>query len=101
VANFNALRNSGARPGETVAILGIGGLRHRGVQYAARTGFRTVAIARGCDKEPVARQVEAHSYIDRQTQDVAAELLKVGDAQLILATVTNMRRRAALRSMGS
>jgi D-arabinose 1-dehydrogenase-like Zn-dependent alcohol dehydrogenase len=89
VTTFNALRNSGARPGETVAILGVGGLGHLAVQYAAKMGFRTVAIARGRDKEPLARQLGAHHYIDSAAQDVSAELLKVGGAKIILATVTN------------
>lgn len=89
VTTFNALRNSGARAGDTVAILGIGGLGHLGVQFAARMGFRTIAIARGRDKEPFARELGAHGYIDSQSQDVAAELLKIGGATVILATVTD------------
>ena len=66
ITTFNALRNSGARAGELVAVLGIGGLGHLGVQYAAKMGFRTVAIARGKDKEPLARQLGASHYIDSQ-----------------------------------
>src|SRR5260370_31143835 len=66
VTTFNALRNSGARPGELVAVLGLGGLGHLGVQFAARAGFRTVAIARGKDKEPLARELGARHYIDSQ-----------------------------------
>lgn len=89
VTTFNALRNSGARPGETVAVLGIGGLGHLAVQYAAKMGFRTVAIARGRDKESLARKLGAHHYIDSAAQDVSAELIKVGGAKTILATVTN------------
>jgi D-arabinose 1-dehydrogenase-like Zn-dependent alcohol dehydrogenase len=89
VTTFNSLRNSGARAGDTVAILGIGGLGHLGVQFAARMGFRTIAIARGRDKEPFARELGAHHYIDSQTQEVAVELLKLGGAKVILATVTN------------
>jgi D-arabinose 1-dehydrogenase-like Zn-dependent alcohol dehydrogenase len=89
VTTFNALRNSGARPGEVVAVLGLGGLGHLGVQFAARMGFRTVAIARGSDKEPLARQLGAHLYIDSRAQDAAAELSKLGGARIILATVTN------------
>ena len=88
VTTFNALRNSGARPGEVVAVLGLGGLGHLGVQYAAKMGFRTVAIARGKDKEPLARQLGATTYIDSQAQDPAAELLKLGGANVIIATVT-------------
>jgi alcohol dehydrogenase/propanol-preferring alcohol dehydrogenase len=88
ITTFNALRNSGARPGDTVAILGIGGLGHLAVQYAAKMGFRTVAIARGQDKAPLARQLGAHQYIDSQKQDAAAELQKLGGAKVIVATVT-------------
>ena len=95
VTTFNALRNSGARAGETVAILGIGGLGHLGVQFAAKMGFRTVAIARGDDKESLARKLGAHQYIDSQRHDVAAELLKVGGAKVILATVTNAEAMTA------
>ena len=89
VTTFNSLRNSGARPGDLVAILGIGGLGHLGIQFAAKMGFRTVAIARGMDKEPLARKLGAWSYIDSKTQDPAAELLKLGGAKIVLATVTN------------
>ena len=89
ITTFNALRNSGARSGDLVAILGIGGLGHLGVQYAAKMGFRTVAIARGTDKEVLARQLGAHHYIDSQAQDPAAALLKLGGARVILATVTD------------
>ena len=89
VTTFNSLRNSGARPGDLVAILGIGGLGHLGVQFAVKMGFRTVAIARGMDKEPLARKLGAWSYIDSKTQDPAAELLKLGGAKVVLATVTS------------
>jgi D-arabinose 1-dehydrogenase-like Zn-dependent alcohol dehydrogenase len=95
VTTFNALRNSGARGGETVAILGIGGLGHLAVQFAVKMGFRTIAIARGVDKEPLARKLGAHQYINSQTQDVAAELLKVGGARIILATVTDANAMTA------
>lgn len=89
VTTFNPLRNSGARPGDLVAILGIGGLGHLGVQFAAKMGFRTVAIARGMDKEPLAKKLGAWSYIDSKAQDPAAELQKLGGAKVVLATVTN------------
>lgn len=89
VTTFNCLRNSGARPGELVAVLGLGGLGHLAVQYAAKAGFRTVAIARGKDKQALALQLGAREYIDSQAQDPAAELLKLGGAKVILATVTN------------
>ena len=89
ITTFNALRNSGARPGDVVAVLGLGGLGHLGVQYAVKMGFKTVAIARGQDKEPLARKLGAWRYVDSQAQDPAAELTKVGGAKVILATVTN------------
>jgi D-arabinose 1-dehydrogenase-like Zn-dependent alcohol dehydrogenase len=95
VTTFNALRNSGARAGDTVAILGIGGLGHLGVQFAAKMGFRTLAIARGSAKEALARELGAQQYIDSQAQDVAAELLKVGGAKVILATVTDAEAMTA------
>ena len=86
VTTFNALRNSGARPGDTVAVQGIGGLGHLGVQYAARMGFRTIAVSRGADKEKLARELGAHEYVDTQTVSTAEGLQKLGGADLILAT---------------
>ncbi len=89
ITMFNALRHSGARPGDLVAVLGVGGLGHLGIQFAARSGLRTVAVARGADKEALARQLGAAHYIDSQATDVAAELTRLGGAKVILATVTN------------
>jgi D-arabinose 1-dehydrogenase-like Zn-dependent alcohol dehydrogenase len=89
LTTFNALRNSSARPGDVVAVLGLGGLGHLGIQYAAKMGFHTVGIARGKDKEPLARELGASVYIDNQAQDPAAELLKLGGAKVILATATS------------
>ncbi len=101
VTTFNSLRNSGARPNDVVAVLGLGGLGHLGVQFAAKMGFKTVAIARGSDKEPLATQLGAHHYIDSQAQDPAAELVKMGGAKIILATVTNsLAMSAALGGLG-
>jgi D-arabinose 1-dehydrogenase-like Zn-dependent alcohol dehydrogenase len=97
ITTFNALRNSGARPGDVVAVLGLGGLGHLGVQYAAKMGFYTVGIARGKDKEPLARQLGASVYIDSQAQDPAAELLKLGGAKIILATVTSGEAMSAVQ----
>jgi D-arabinose 1-dehydrogenase-like Zn-dependent alcohol dehydrogenase len=96
ITTFNALRNSGARPGDVVAVLGLGGLGHLGVQYAAKMGFQTVAIARGKDKGPLARQLGASVYVDSQAQDPAAELLKLGGAKVILATVTSGEAMSAV-----
>jgi len=98
VTTFNCLRNSGARPGELVAVLGLGGLGHLGVQFAAKAGFRTVAIARGKDKASLARELGARHYIDSQAQDPAAELRNLGGAKVILATVTNGAAMAAVVS---
>jgi D-arabinose 1-dehydrogenase-like Zn-dependent alcohol dehydrogenase len=88
ITTFNALRQSVARPGDLVAILGVGGLGHLGVQYAAKMGFEVVAIARGEEKGPLAKELGAHHYIDSTTSDVADELNKLGGAQVVLATVT-------------
>ncbi|MGA7090288.1 MAG: zinc-binding dehydrogenase, partial [Candidatus Acidiferrales bacterium] len=89
VTTFNCLRNSGARPGETVAVIGLGGLGHLAVQFAAKSGFRTIAIGRGNDKGDFAKKLGAAHYIDNASQDPAAELQKLGGAKVILATVTS------------
>ncbi|MDP9065950.1 MAG: alcohol dehydrogenase, partial [Pseudomonadota bacterium] len=91
ITTFNALRHSGAQPGDLVAVLGIGGLGHLAVQYAVKMGCKTVAIARGTAKESLARQLGAHVYVDSSSQDVAAELTKLGGARVILATVTDAK----------
>jgi D-arabinose 1-dehydrogenase-like Zn-dependent alcohol dehydrogenase len=89
VTTFNCLRNSGARPGDVVAVIGLGGLGHLGIQYAAKSGYATVAIGRGKDKEELARKLGATHYIDNAIQDPAAELQKLGGAKVVLATVTS------------
>jgi len=86
VTTYNALRNSGARPGDTVAVQGIGGLGHLGIQYAARMGFRTVAVSRGADKEELARQLGAHEYVDTRKIPAGEGLKELGGADLVLAT---------------
>lgn len=96
VTTYNAIRNSKARPGDVVAVLGLGGLGHLGVQFSSRMGFRTVAIARGADKELFARQLGAHHYIDTSTQDAASELAKLGGAKTILATVPDSEAMSKL-----
>lgn len=88
LTTYNALRNSGARPGQVVAVLGLGGLGHLAVQYAAKMGFKTVAIARGQDKGALAGSLGASTYIDSKAQDPAAALQKLGGAKVVLATVT-------------
>ena len=102
ITTFNALRNSGARAGDVVAILGIGGLGHLGVQFAAKMGFRTVAIARGKDKEALAKKLGAQVYIDSKGEDVGASLQKLGGARAVLATVTSGEAMAqALPGLGT
>jgi D-arabinose 1-dehydrogenase-like Zn-dependent alcohol dehydrogenase len=91
VTVFNALRNSAARAGDVVAVQGIGGLGHLGVQYARKMGFETVALGRGKDKEPLARKLGAHHYIDSSAVDTVAELQKLGGARVILATAPSAK----------
>ena len=93
---FNAMRNSGAGPGELVAVQGIGGLGHLGVQYARQMGFRTVAIGRGSDKDGFAKKLGAHVYVDSAGGDAATELQKLGGARLILATAPDAKAISAL-----
>jgi D-arabinose 1-dehydrogenase-like Zn-dependent alcohol dehydrogenase len=93
---FNSLRNSGARAGELVAVQGIGGLGHLGIQYARQMGFRTVAIGRGKDKEPLARKLGAHEYVDTSAGAPAQALQKLGGARVILATAPDSKSISAL-----
>ena len=95
ITTFNALRHSGAHGGDLVAIVGIGGLGHLAVQYAAKMGCRTVAIGRGEGTEPLAKKLGAHHYIDNARQNVADELTKLGGAKAILATVTDAKAMTA------
>jgi alcohol dehydrogenase/propanol-preferring alcohol dehydrogenase len=96
ITTFNGLRHSGARPGDLVAVLGIGGLGHLAVQFAARSGMNTVAIARGKDKEGLARELGARHYIDSQAKDPAAELTRLGGARVILATASSSKAMTAV-----
>ncbi len=93
---YNALRNSGARAGDLVAVQGIGGLGHLGIQYARQMGFRTFAIGRGKDKEALARKLGAAHYIDAATGDPAAELQKFGGANIILTTAPDSKSMSAI-----
>jgi D-arabinose 1-dehydrogenase-like Zn-dependent alcohol dehydrogenase len=95
LTTFNALRHCGARAGDLVAVLGVGGLGHLGVQFARRLGFHTVAIARGSEKEELSLRLGAHRYIDSTAQDPAEELTRLGGARVILATVTSSAAMAA------
>jgi D-arabinose 1-dehydrogenase-like Zn-dependent alcohol dehydrogenase len=96
VTTFNALRNSGARSGDLVAVHGIGGLGHLGVQYAKKMGFHTVAVARGADKAPLAASLGADRYIDSTAEDPAKALTAMGGARIVLATVTDATAMSAL-----
>lgn len=89
ITTYNALRNSGAHPGDVVAVQGVGGLGHLAVQFAAKMGFNTVAIARGKDKEEFCKKLGARYYIDSDKQNVAQELLKLGGAKVVLSTLTS------------
>jgi len=93
---FNALRNSGARAGDLVAVQGIGGLGHLGIQYARQMGFRTVAIGRGSDKETLARKLGASAYVDTAAGNPAEALQKLGGARVILATAPDSKSMSAL-----
>jgi len=93
---YNALRNSGARAGELVAVQGIGGLGHLGIQYARQMGFRTVAIGRGGDKQALARKLGAHEYLDTTAGSPAEALQKLGGATVILATAPDSKSMSAL-----
>jgi propanol-preferring alcohol dehydrogenase len=95
VTTYNALRASGARPGDTVAVQGIGGLGHLGLQYAAKMGFRTIALSRGADKEELARKLGAHDYIDTGKEPAAEALRKRGGADVVLATAPNTKAIAS------
>jgi D-arabinose 1-dehydrogenase-like Zn-dependent alcohol dehydrogenase len=101
ITTFNSLRNTGAKPPDTVAILGIGGLGHLGVQFSAKMGFNTVAIGRGADKADFAHKLGARHYIDSTTEDVAEALKKLGGARVIIATVPdNDAMSAAVGGLG-
>jgi D-arabinose 1-dehydrogenase-like Zn-dependent alcohol dehydrogenase len=91
VTVYNALRNSGARSGDVVAVQGIGGLGHLAVQYARQMGFKTIALGRGKDKEPLANKLGAHRYLDSNVVDTVAELQKLGGARVILATAPSAK----------
>jgi D-arabinose 1-dehydrogenase-like Zn-dependent alcohol dehydrogenase len=93
---FNSLRNAGARSGDLVAIQGIGGLGHLGIQYARQMGFRTVAIGRGQDKEALARKLGASLYVDTNSGSPVEALQKLGGAQVVLATAPDSKAISGL-----
>ncbi|HLU74780.1 MAG TPA: alcohol dehydrogenase catalytic domain-containing protein [Nonomuraea sp.] len=96
VTTFNALRRSVAGPGDLVAVLGLGGLGHLGVQFAAKLGFETVAVARGTGKEEEARKLGAHHYVDSTAGDVAGQLQALGGAKAVLATAASSAAMSAV-----
>jgi D-arabinose 1-dehydrogenase-like Zn-dependent alcohol dehydrogenase len=94
ITTYNALRNSGAREGDTVAIIGVGGLGHLGIQFASKMGFKTIAIGRGKDKEDLVKKLGAAHYIDGKSQNTVEELVKLGGAKVILGTVPSGKAMA-------
>ncbi len=96
ITTFNALRHSGASPGDLVAVLGIGGLGHLGIQFANKFGYRVAAVSRGKDSESLAKKLGAHIYIDSSATNAAEELLKLGGAQVILATAPSAKAMTSL-----
>ncbi len=96
ITTFNSLRHSGAGAGDLVAVQGLGGLGHLGVQFASKMGYRTVAIGRGKDKEPLALKLGAARYLDTDAVKVAEELTKMGGASVILATAPDSKAMSAL-----
>lgn len=96
VTTFNSLRHSGAQSGDLVAVQGLGGLGHLGVQFASKMGFHTVAIGRGRDKEALAMKLGATRYLDTDTTNAASELAKMGGASVILATAPNSKAMSDL-----
>ena len=96
LTTFNALRNSGARSGDLVAVHGLGGLGHLGVQFAKKMGFHTVAVARGAEKAPLAASLGADRYIDSTAEDPAKALAAMGGARIVLATVTDSDAMSAM-----
>jgi D-arabinose 1-dehydrogenase-like Zn-dependent alcohol dehydrogenase len=96
ITTFNVLRHSGATAGQVVAVQGIGGLGHLGIQYARQMGFRTVAIGRGADKKALAKKLGAHEYVDTNEGPPAEALQKLGGANVILATAPDSKSISAL-----
>ena len=96
VTTFNSLRHSGAIAGDLVAVLGMGGLGHLGIQFASKMGYRTVAIGRGKDKEPLATKLGASRYLDADTGDVAKQLMSLGGARVVLATAPSSKAMSEL-----
>jgi D-arabinose 1-dehydrogenase-like Zn-dependent alcohol dehydrogenase len=96
ITTYNALRHSGALPGDLVAVMGIGGLGHLGIQFANKFGYKVAAIGRGSENAPLARKLGASVYIDSKATNAAAELQKMGGAQVILATAPSSKAMSEL-----
>lgn len=96
ITTYNALRHSGARPGDLVAVLGVGGLGHLGIQFASKFGYKVVAIGRGSDDAPLARKLGASMYIDSRAENAAEALRREGGAQVVLATAPSSKAMSAL-----
>ena len=96
ITTYNALRNSGAREGDIVAIIGVGGLGHLGIQFASKMGFKTIAIGRGNDKGDCTRKLGAVHYIDSKSENTVEELVKLGGAKIILGTVPSGKAMGAV-----
>src|SRR5438094_2204082 len=96
ITTFNSLRHSGAVAGDLVAVHGLGGLGHLGIQFASKMGYRTVAIGRGKDKEPLARKLGAIRYLDVDAVNVAEELSRLGGAAVILADAPNSKAKSGV-----
>ena len=96
ITTYNALRHSGAMPGDLVAVQGVGGLGHLGIQFASKFGYKVAAIGRGSENAALAKKLGAHIYIDSKATDAAKELQKLGGAQVILATAPNSKAMSEL-----
>jgi D-arabinose 1-dehydrogenase-like Zn-dependent alcohol dehydrogenase len=96
ITTFNSLRNSGARPGDLVAVQGIGGLGHLGIQFAAKAGYRVAAVGRGPENGTLAKKLGAVAYIDSKATNAAQELRKLGGVKVILATAPNSKAMSEL-----
>ena len=96
ITTFNALRHSGALPGDLVAVQGVGGLGHLGIQFASKFGYKVAAIGRGRENEALAKKLGASVYIDSKAANAASELQKLGGAQVIIATAPNSKAMSEL-----
>ncbi len=96
ITTYNALRHSGALPGDLVAVLGVGGLGHLGIQFANKFGYKVAAVGRGSENAPLAKKLGAHVYIDSQSTNAAEELQKLGGARVVLATAPSSKAMSQL-----